>query len=185
MKKILVVASFAFALLPGLGCSNNNDQAAYMQSPTAEANAKEAEQAESEFAKLASKEEIGTKTQKTVRAAKKEAQKLVNAVAPTEKRKPASAVALKEAHHPGHHSNTSKVWTVQLGAFKVKENAEKLAAQLKTSGFPVMMREMNHSKNGELFVVHLEPTPNKSEAEKWQTDLKLKAFDSTLTSRLD
>jgi cell division septation protein DedD len=157
MNKSVVVALFAFAMLPFSACSNNNEPAAYMQNPTAEANAKEAEQAEEEFSKLASKGETAPKVGKTLTH--------------ENKRKPASAAA--------------KVWTVQLGAFKVKENAAKLTAKLKTDGFPAMMREMNHSKNGELYVVHLEPTPNKSEAEKWQTDLKLKAFDSTLTMKRD
>jgi cell division protein FtsN len=176
MKKSFFVALFAFAMLPFSSCSNNSEQAAYMQNPTAEANAKEAEQAEEEFAKLASKEETGVKVGKT--STQENKRKPASAVAH-------SAVAHKEAHHAVEDSSTQKVWTVQLGAFKMKENAEKLTAKLKTDGFPVMMREMNHSKNGELYLVHLEPTPNKTEAEKWQSDLKLKAFDSTLTSRRD
>ncbi len=142
-----------------------------MQNPTAEANAKEAELAEQEFAKLASRDETNVKAGKVSTHGNK--------------RKPASAAAHREAHHALENSASAKVWTVQLGAFKVKENAEKLAAKLKTDGFPALMREMNHSKNGDLYVVHLEPTPNKSEAEKWQTDLKLKAFDSTLTMKRD
>jgi cell division septation protein DedD len=169
MKKSAVIAMFAFAMLPFSACSNNSEQAAYMQSPKAEENAREAEQAEEEFAQLASKEEPKTGKSKTATH--------------ETKRKPASA---KEVHHAvAQTGSNQKVWTVQLGAFKVKENAEKLAAKLKGDGFPVLMLGKDQSKGGELYLVHLEPTPNKSEAEKWQTDLKLKSFDSTLTSKRD
>jgi cell division protein FtsN len=97
----------------------------------------------------------------------------------TEHREPASA------HPTKHAADGQRVYTVQLGAFRVKENAEKLTAKLKGEGFPVMMVGKEGSKSGELYLVHLEPTPNKSEAAKWQSDLKLKSFDSTVTSKRD
>lgn len=58
------------------------------------------------------------------------------------------------------------VYVVQFGAFKVKENAEKYLAKLKGEGLPVMMKPLHHSKNGDMFVVRLEPTPNRAEAEQ-------------------
>jgi cell division septation protein DedD len=70
----------------------------------------------------------------------------------TDTRKPASAKEM--------------VYVVQFGAFKVKENAEKYLAKLKGDGFPVMMKPLHHSKNGDMFVVRLEPTPNRAEAEQ-------------------
>jgi cell division protein FtsN len=166
MKKSAVIALVALTLLPFSGCSNDSEQTAYMQSPTAEQNAREAEQAEEEFALLAAKDEPAAKTEKkTVAKASKKTH--------DDKREPASAV------------ETHKTWTVQLGAFKVKENAERLTAKIKGEGFPVLMVGKEGSKSGELYLVHLEPTPNKSEAQKWQTDLKLKSFDSTITMKRD
>jgi cell division septation protein DedD len=172
MKKSVAVVLFAFAMLPFSACSSSGDQAAYMTSSTAEQNAREAEQAEEEFAQLASK----TATPKAKAKTKTAEHKAV-----VEKREPASA------HETKHKASASseRVYTVQLGAFRVKENAEKLTAKLKGEGFPVMMIGKEGSKSGELYLVHLEPTPNKTEAEKWQTDLKLKSFDSTLTSKRD
>ena len=188
MKTTAAIALFAFAMLPFSACSSNNGQDAYMQSTNAEQNAREAEQAEEEFAQLASKEET-PKAEKTAKVEKKSHKVEKTAKAekkPTPKhedeRQPASN---HETHHAVAHADhgSQRVYTVQLGAFKVKENAEKLTAKLKTEGFPVMMVNKEDQKG--LFIVHLEPTPNKNEAEKWQTDLKLKAFDSTLTSKHD
>lgn len=191
MKKSAAVVLFAFAMLPFSACSSSGDQAAYMTSSTAEQNAREAEQAEEEFAQLASKTETPkAKAKVAEHKADKKAKtpehkatehKTAEHKAVVEKREPASA------HETKHKAVASgeRVYTVQLGAFRVKENAEKLTAKLKGEGFPVLMVGKEGSKSGELYLVHLEPTPNRSEAEKWQTDLKLKSFDSTLTSKRD
>ena len=174
MKKSAVLALVVCGVMPLSSCNNNGDQTGYMQSSTAEANAKEAELAEQEFAELASKESAGEETSvrvtKSVKSAKHEATKST--------RKPASKEIAKPVHVATHGAS---VYTVQLGAFKVKENATKLALKLKQDGFPAIMRPSVKAA-GELYLVHLEPTPNKTEAEKWQTDLKEKSFDSTLTS---
>ena len=200
MTKSAVIALFAFTLLPFSGCSSNSDQAAYMSSPNAEQNAREAEQAEEEFALLASKEVEKPKAEKSAehkvaaqkpekKTQKKAEHKVVEhkAAQPQpstpvamEAREPASA---HEAKHAAVHGD--RVYTVQLGAFRVKENAAKLTEKLKSAGFPVMMVNKEGSKSGELYLVHLEPTPNKSEAEKWQSDLKMKSFDSTVTLKRD
>lgn len=192
-KKSAAFVVVALGVLPFYACSNS-EQAAYMERTSIEANALEAEQAEQEFAELAAKESAGEDTHSSHGATegKKEksaTKKVAKQEAPkTEKRKP--------AHEPGHTpsrkvasvqqtGSQSSVWVVQLGAFRVKENAEKLTTKLKTNGYPVMMRPMNHSKNGELFVVSLEPTPNKAEAQKWQQELKTKSFDTNLVFRKD
>jgi|GEM_PF-4864978 len=200
MKKSAVIALFAFAMLPFSACSSNSDQAAYMQSSSAEQNAREAEQAEEEFAQLASKDQEAPKAEKKTHKAEKtakaeKAEKVEKkSVAKAEKKHESKVVAKEETREPAstheshevkHAASSQRVWTVQLGAFKVKENAEKLTAKLKGEGFPVMMVGKEGSKSGELYLVHLEPTPNKTEAEKWQTDLKLKSFDSTITSKHD
>jgi cell division septation protein DedD len=197
MTKTAVIALFAFAMLPFSACSSNSDQAAYMSNSNAEQNAREAEQAEEEFAQLASKEAETPKAKTKVKATehkvaehktekkaeKKAEKKLEHKVAEqktVEHREPASA-------HETKHSaiQSQRVYTVQLGAFRVKENAAKLTQKLKGAGFPVLMVNKDGSKSGDLYLVHLEPTPNKNEAEKWQSDLKLKSFDSTLTSKRD
>ncbi|MES2964132.1 MAG: SPOR domain-containing protein [Bdellovibrionota bacterium] len=84
------------------------------------------------------------------------------------------------------HSAASSVYIVQVGAFKVKDNALKLEEKLKGSGFPVRMREVNHSKNGMLYVVQFEPTPNRDEADAWRSQVKAKAsLDAQLVARPD
>ncbi len=66
------------------------------------------------------------------------------------------------------------VYVVQVGAFKVKENAEKLQAKLQTAGYQVGMHTIEHSKNGTLHLVQFEPTPNRAEAETQIEELQSK-----------
>lgn len=82
--------------------------------------------------------------------------------------------SVKETSKRRPASVRSSVYVVQVGAFKVKENAEKLQAKLKESGFPVEMRSVEHSKNGLLHLVRLAPTVNKAEAETMYDELKSK-----------
>ncbi len=180
MKKSAFLALVVCGVMPLSSCNNNGDQSGYMQSSSAESNAKEAELAEQEFADLASKESAGEDTSAKRHTARKTASVAAKVTAKNAKspRKPASKEIAKAVHVEGRGA---AVYTVQLGAFKVKENAAKLAAKLKQDGFPAIMRPSVKS-SGEFYLVHLEPTPNKTEAEKWQIDLKEKSFDSTLTS---
>jgi cell division septation protein DedD len=213
MKKSTVIAVVAMGVLPFYACSNS-EQSAYMDRPSIEANALEAEQAEQEFAELAAKEAAGGDThasQKVKRevAAEKahgktDAKKAGKREAKKDAKPEAKAVAKhdtvkiekkKESHPPEHTGrkvasvtqtgSSSAVWVVQLGAFRVKENAEKLTQKLKTGGYPVIMQPLNHSKNGQLYVVALEPTPNKAEAKKWQSDLKAKSYETNIVFRKD
>jgi cell division septation protein DedD len=57
------------------------------------------------------------------------------------------------------------VWVVQVGAFKQKENAEKLHEKLKAAGYPVILQTLEHSRNGELHLVRFEPVNEKSQAQ--------------------
>lgn len=266
-KRAAAVAVVALGVLPFYACSNS-EQAAYMERPSIEANALEAEQAEQEFAELAAQESAGEDTHASTKGhgdthgkkEKTEAKAVAKHETPkADKRKPAHETShepvkaekvakaeiksekksekkleKKSEHHGDDHAvaahkpepksahkpeskavahaapakvethaktethattrkvasvpqtgSASSVWVVQLGAFRIKENAEKLTATLKTNGYPVLMRPMNHSKNGQLFVVSLEPTPNKAEAQKWQQELKTKSFDTNLVLRKD
>ncbi|HVK60143.1 MAG TPA: SPOR domain-containing protein [Bdellovibrionales bacterium] len=74
-------------------------------------------------------------------------------------------------------------YVVQVGAFKVKENAERLNTRLQGEGFKTSMRAINHSKNGELYLVHLNPTKDRSEADTWAAELKAKSFSSQIIRR--
>jgi cell division septation protein DedD len=58
------------------------------------------------------------------------------------------------------------MYAVQFAAFKVKENAEKLAAKLKAGGVAVEMASIDHSKNGLLHLVRIPPTTSREEAQK-------------------
>ena len=222
MKKSVVVAVVALGVMPFYACSNSEQ--AYMERPSIEANALEAEQAEQEFAELAQKESAGEDTHtghtgKVVASKSKATGKKVakNDAPKVEKKKTThppekmadkattkmaahattkTVVAAHDTKHETKHETAptrkvasvpvvqtgshSKVWVVQLGAFRVKENAEKLTAKLKTGGYPVIMHPLNHSKNGQLYVVALEPTPNRTEAQKWQSDLKSKSYDTNI-----
>ena len=86
-----------------------------------------------------------------------------------------------KAHHGSSHAQRipasipgNYVYVVQIGAFRVKSNADRLQQKLKAEVFPVIMHPLNHSKNGALFVVRMEPTPHREEAIRLQTDLKEK-----------
>jgi cell division protein FtsN len=66
-------------------------------------------------------------------------------------------------------------FVVQIGAFKVKENAERLHQSLQGQGFKSMMMP---SKNGDMYLVRLEPTKSFDEAQSWASQLKSKSIDS-------
>jgi cell division protein FtsN len=61
-------------------------------------------------------------------------------------------------------ASVGTVYIVQVGAFKVKENAEKVLAQLKAKGFAAEIHTIDHSKNGLLHIVRMQPMSDRSEA---------------------
>ena len=71
-------------------------------------------------------------------------------------------------------ASAGSVYVVQVGAFKVKENADRLLAQLKAQGFSAEIHTINHSKNGILHVVRMQPTADRSEAHAMVESLKAK-----------
>ncbi len=95
--------------------------------------------------------------------------------------------AMTESKTSSKHTNkrspasVHSTFVVQVGAFHEKENAVKLFKTLHEQGYPVVLRPITHSKNGELYLVHLEPMSDKSEAVKWSEQLKSK---SSLSSQL-
>ena len=89
----------------------------------------------------------------------------------------------KTKHAKGHvkthtaaksHAPTENVYVVQIGAFRVKANAEKLNEKLKSEGYPVVLQSLDHSSNGQLFLVRLNPIENRREAETMRMNLKAK-----------
>lgn len=94
----------------------------------------------------------------------------------------AAEVAKKDEGHaekkPAAHRKVASVaggvYVVQLGAFKVKENAERLQAKLAQAGFKVEMHSMEHSTNGMLHLVRSSPMANRAEAESLAQEFKSK-----------
>lgn len=82
-----------------------------------------------------------------------------------------SSATEKTARQPASAGGT---YVVQVGAFKVKENAEKLHALLKEAGYAVDLQTISHSKNGLLHLVRIAPIGNRAEAETMVEDLSAK-----------
>lgn len=80
-------------------------------------------------------------------------------------RMPASQARATQAQH----------YAVQIGAFKVKENAEKMVQELQHKGFATELRQIDHSKHGHLFLVQLTPVAQKNEADRLAVELSQKA----------
>ena len=98
---------------------------------------------------------------------------------------PNNATNTKHAAHPAPKAEKPKserklasgknvVYVVQIGAFKIKENADKLHTQLKTAGYPVVIKPGTGSKSSSFHLVRLEPTTNKDEAQQMLETLKTK-----------
>lgn len=64
-------------------------------------------------------------------------------------------------------------WRVQTGAFKVKENADKLAAKLKASGYDTYI-----VKAGDFYKVQLGAFSKRENADKLAVELMMKGFDT-------
>ena len=123
-------------------------------------NAAEAEAAEAKMA------EASVPDAKKVEAKKPEAQ--------PKQEKPKAHVAEAKAKPARKPASAGGVFVVQIGAFKVKENAEKLQSKLQGAGYNVQMQSIEHSKNGLLHLVRFAPTDNRAEAETMIEDLKAK-----------
>ena len=61
-------------------------------------------------------------------------------------------------------SSSTGMWAVQLGSFGNKENADKLAADLKKIGFAAFRSQL-HTNSGELFRVRVGPQKDRESAE--------------------
>lgn len=75
--------------------------------------------------------------------------------------------------------SAESIYVVQVGSFKVEENANKIAEKLKSTGLPVFQKKVE--KDGATFyTVRIEPTPNRAEAEKFVSSIKAATGESSL-----
>jgi cell division septation protein DedD len=72
-----------------------------------------------------------------------------------------------------------QIYLVQVGTFKLEENAKKIEAKLKAAGLPVFQKKIERA-SGALFAVRIEPTPNRSEAEKFVASVKSATGEESL-----
>lgn len=64
------------------------------------------------------------------------------------------------------------VYVVQVGTFRVESNAKKVLEQLKAAGLPAIQKRIERDQNTVLYAVRFEPTPSKTEAEKFVESAK-------------
>ena len=79
----------------------------------------------------------------------------------TRNRKPASKTADRES-----------IYVVQVGTFRVEANAKKVLEKLKAAGLPAFQKRIERGKENVLYAVRFEPTPSKTEAEKFVESAK-------------
>ena len=77
--------------------------------------------------------------------------------------KPVEEPAPKPAPQPA--ASTTGMWAVQLGSFSNKENAEKLAANLRKQGYAAFLSQLT-TENGQLHRVRIGPQKDRESAEE-------------------
>ena len=106
-------------------------------------------------------------------AAKAEAARLAAAKAESSKPAPKpDATRVAAATPEPAKSAGTKGWAVQLGVFGSRENAERLAKQVKGSGFPVLVNETSGKDGKKLYWVRVGPEADPSAADALSTKLK-------------
>lgn len=73
---------------------------------------------------------------------------------------------------PTAKPSASKGYAVQLGVFGSRDNAERLAKQVKGSGFPVLLNETSGKDGKKLYWVRVGPEPDQAAATALSTRLK-------------
>lgn len=167
-SKRTFVAALVFGLsVLAAGCSDSDEtskstvqktpEQAHLQSMKAAA---EAEAAEEEFAKA--------KLAQTDSASKKAGKNHTRGVASVPKATAKKAKAV------------DSVYVVQVGTFKVEENAKNIVAKLKSAGLPVFQKKVERGGGAVLYAVRLEPTSNRKEAEQFLANAKAATGESPL-----
>src|SRR5436853_134348 len=89
------------------------------------------------------------------------------------RRSPSPVRARRAAAKPeGSKSAGSKGWAVQLGVFGSRENAERLAKQVKGSGFTVLINETSGKDGKKLYWVRVGPEAEAAAAAALSARLK-------------
>jgi DedD protein len=83
--------------------------------------------------------------------------------------KPAAAPAARPASSSPQAAETGSGWTVQLGSFASRPNAERLARQVKGQGFPVSVSQYPNGRH--LYRVRVGPVPDHAAATQLQEKL--------------
>jgi cell division septation protein DedD len=102
-----------------------------------------------------------------------EAEKADEALSSQTKKFSKKSDTTKKNRAPAAARETVSSFIVSIGAYRIKENAEKIFNQLKTEGFPVTLQAKG--KEGNLYLVQLTPTSDKEQAQKWADQLKTKS----------
>lgn len=176
--KTMVVPGVGAALVITLstmnGCSQS-DRSTESRDEVIAQNAAEAEADEEKMAAPKAEEKTEkaekSKSKKTAKAEPKAEHKAEQKAEHKAEQKTAAAPAQHETRKP---AAAGGVFVVQVGAFKVKENAEKLQEKLAKAGYHVEMQVVDHSKNGTLHLVRFQPVTNRAEAETMIEDLHSK-----------
>ena len=84
----------------------------------------------------------------------------------------ADAAHIAAAKPEAAKSAGSNAWAVQLGVFGSRENAERLAKQVKGSGFPVLINETSGKDGKKLYWVRVGPEAEQSAADALSARLK-------------
>jgi cell division septation protein DedD len=105
---------------------------------------------------------VAPPVQKTVTVAKKKAEPAKKKVEPVITAPP---VVVAKAESP------KQEWGVQIGSFSARENAERMAADLKKRGFSAMVR-VSSVKGKSIYRVQVGPEPSRAKAEQLAGKLK-------------
>lgn len=108
-------------------------------------------------------------------AVKAEAQRAAAAKADAQKAeatRPAAAKAESAKPSAAAKPSTSKGYAVQLGVFGSRDNADRLAKQVKGSGFPVLVNETSGKDGKKLYWVRVGPEPDQAAATTLSGKLK-------------
>lgn len=73
----------------------------------------------------------------------------------------------KKSRRPSSNS-ADLAYVVQMGTFKVSENADRLEKKLKAAGLPAFSKKIERPGGVMLYSVRIEPTANRHEAERLQ-----------------
>lgn len=154
---VFAVTAALVSITSMVACSNSVEKIEQSSAEKPNENAvkalAEAEAAEEAFAKESSGKSKGSRGVASVKKAKKASSKTA--------------------------SNES-IFVVQVGTFKVEENAKKLTEKLKAAGLPVVQKKIEREGGVVLYAVRFEPTPNRVEAEKFVSTVKAATGEASL-----